>query len=293
MEKIDEEYIRRQLEFLKYSELSKYKIIELFEERILKLKNPFLSCYFASAFPDSNIKKHEQVVIDSKDLACCFSFANSVPKADVKMLSKVVVDSEDIEYNKKFLFEVDKCDKVAHINFLAEYNKYFTLIDYLESKRGSRLLPTDAATKRLSELFIETKDPYLNYEIARILKNKVDINKHAEVVMNNEAHVSFGGVNDITYYSYLFALDVPEAPIDKFRQIVLKSGEAEENYLFALNIISTDEEFDAHKDVVFNSGNEKMIKEFNNLIKERYPEEKHKEFIKELTTYIDSYIKEQ
>ena len=56
------------------------KVIEEFEAKILELKNPDLSYFFAGNIQGADIKAHEQVVTSSDDLEIICAFAQNNSK---------------------------------------------------------------------------------------------------------------------------------------------------------------------------------------------------------------------
>ena len=327
MKKEEVIHIKQQLFKLENDSIDESIIIESFDSRILKLKNAEISTWFCTHFNSPRVKEHEQIVIDSKDPELSFIFAKDVKGADKNALVKVVIESNDLEYNRRFLYGINGYDKEAHCIALAKKDKYELLLEFItDITRGTYYyMPkpkcvkyNDAPIQAIFALFVESKDPYINYKVAYLLYNKIDITRFIEVVMNNDRYESCGGNNDISYYTYLAAKNIPNAPIDKLREAVIKSKEPKENYLFALEIPGTLEDmkkheqvvldsdnaeynylfakniagndFEAHKKVVLTHRNDEHIEMFNELINEKNIDEQQKSKIKKLENYLDKLI---
>jgi hypothetical protein len=81
--------------------------IEKHEEVIINSKNIFYCYYFAKYVPNANIKKIEKVIIDSKDVDFCYWFARDIPGSDKQSLSEVVLTSGNFFYIKSFYEHVE------------------------------------------------------------------------------------------------------------------------------------------------------------------------------------------
>lgn len=69
------------------------------ENKVLELDNAELSFFFAKLIPIANIKKHQEVVLKSKEPSWCYRFATYVKGADIFALTNVVLESKDPLYN--------------------------------------------------------------------------------------------------------------------------------------------------------------------------------------------------
>ena len=78
---------------------------EVFEGDILKLKNSFLSIFFAKEIKGADIDKHAQVVIDNKNPIRILEFAYEVEGANLKQLGDAIIDGKNPEWNFEFAFE--------------------------------------------------------------------------------------------------------------------------------------------------------------------------------------------
>lgn len=61
--------LARLLLSLKQAGCSEDKIIDLFEQRIINLKNPNLSLTFLNEIKEANFKAHEEVILNGNDAA--------------------------------------------------------------------------------------------------------------------------------------------------------------------------------------------------------------------------------
>ncbi len=73
--------------------------IEKYEGRVLKLKNPALSFYFAYEIKGANIEAHEQVVLESGDPEWNYYFSREIEGADINAHRQKILDSGDPEWN--------------------------------------------------------------------------------------------------------------------------------------------------------------------------------------------------
>ena len=78
------------------------RVIELFEENILKVKNPELSYLFVSKFAEADMKAHEQVVLESKDPEWNYKFVRYIKGADIPAHRNVVINSGSPFWIKEF-----------------------------------------------------------------------------------------------------------------------------------------------------------------------------------------------
>jgi hypothetical protein len=62
-------------------------------------------CYFNKEI--ANIKKHEEIIINSKNILCCYDFAKDIPGANKQLLSEIVLQSGDLHYIGLFYDDID------------------------------------------------------------------------------------------------------------------------------------------------------------------------------------------
>ena len=70
--------------------------IKEYEEKVLNLNNPELSYYFAANVPGCNLKAHEQIVRNSRNVQYIYLFAD-IKGADAKSLLNLI--KENVTYN--------------------------------------------------------------------------------------------------------------------------------------------------------------------------------------------------
>lgn len=85
-------------------------VVFSYEEKILKLKSSFLSLVFASNIEGSDIKKHQQVVIDSKEALFNYHFAREVEGIDITPHEEIVLASNDLHLIYQFALNVKGVD---------------------------------------------------------------------------------------------------------------------------------------------------------------------------------------
>ena len=74
---------------------------------------------FAKNVQGADIKAHEKVILDSKDLKWNYMFAKNVQGADIKTLGQIVLNSKDLIWNSRFA-KIDGADFEAHQKVIAE-----------------------------------------------------------------------------------------------------------------------------------------------------------------------------
>jgi hypothetical protein len=82
------------------------------EQEILNLNSPAESYKYIYENPDkANIEKHEEVIINSKNIFYCYYFAKYVPNANIKKIEKVIIDSKDMDFSYWFARDIENSNK--------------------------------------------------------------------------------------------------------------------------------------------------------------------------------------
>ncbi len=92
-----------------------------FEDDILKLNSPNLSYWFAKNIEGSNIKAHEQIVLESKNPKWCYKFARDVKGSDIDSLEHASHEASEHDYDfeslktPKYLQEEKDIEDIKHL----------------------------------------------------------------------------------------------------------------------------------------------------------------------------------
>jgi hypothetical protein len=81
--------------------------IKAHQQIIIDSKNLHYCFLFAINFPNTNLKLFEQIIINSKHIYYCYFFAKLVKESNKQLLSEIVLASGNLDYIKKFYNEVD------------------------------------------------------------------------------------------------------------------------------------------------------------------------------------------
>ena len=108
------------------------KLLEL-EEDVINRNISELSYWYAYKVDGVDIDKHENIVIDSRDLIWNYLFVRDVRQASIKGHEDVIVNSGDAYYNYLFAKDIKGADvkKLGEVVFLSkdpEYNYLFALL---------------------------------------------------------------------------------------------------------------------------------------------------------------------
>ena len=125
------------------------QVIILFEEKILKVKNPELSWLFAKNIKGANVKAHGQIILDSKDPELNYYYARDVVGADIKAQEQIVLESNNPKVSYYFARDVKGADIKAH-----------------------------------GQVVLNSKDPEMNYGFVHDVKG-ADIFAHRDIVINS------------------------------------------------------------------------------------------------------------
>ena len=204
---------------------SKY-VKDIFEDTVLKSKNPYLSYYFINTLKVNYIEEHIENIINSKDNKLIYGtiLSSNVDLQSRDKLIQTIVDSKDANY----------C-------YLIAYNVY-----------KGRNYDID-----LEQVVLEAKNPELSYKYALNIEG-ANIKGHEQVILDSgnvkwcykfakdikKANVKalelvVFNSNNLEYIT-LFALEVKGADVNAIATKVLQSKDPRWNYLFASQITGAD-----------------------------------------------------
>lgn len=185
--------IQKNISGLMYNGISYKQIINMYEEKILNLKNPELSFWFAQNIKGANIKAHGQVIIDSKDLAYNYEFAvhqyrfldnntiEHINDIDVKAHGQVIIDSKDLFYNYEFAKNVKGADIKSHGQIIIDSKDLEYNYKFARDVKG-------ADVKAHGQIIIDSKNPEYNYKFAKEIKGS---NKKAHKKIMKEENIEY------------------------------------------------------------------------------------------------------
>ncbi len=116
------------------------------EKEILALNEPEKSFWYCICNRNADIKAHEKVILDSKNITYCYEFAVHFPITNLKLLEQIIIDSVDINYcyyfaktikelNKQLLFEA-----VLSSGNLPWIKSFYKNIDFDKTKYETLML---------------------------------------------------------------------------------------------------------------------------------------------------------
>ena len=89
-------------------------IVGRFESKILNLKNPKLSYWFALNINGANVRAHGQAIINSGDPEWNYKFAKDIKGSDVNAHGQAIINSGDLKWNYEFAKDIKGSDVRAH-----------------------------------------------------------------------------------------------------------------------------------------------------------------------------------
>lgn len=82
-------------------------VVDMFEDKILDLKDIYVSRFFCNHVKGTNITAHGKIIIDSKNPYVNYHFAHEhVKTADIESHRKVVLDSKNLFLNLRFIIDI-------------------------------------------------------------------------------------------------------------------------------------------------------------------------------------------
>ena len=112
-------------------------IVGRFESKILNLKNPKLSYWFALNINGANVRAHGQAIINSGDPEWNYKFAKDIKGSDVRAHGRVIINSGDIRWNCNFAADINGADIRAHGKVMKEkssLDNFCNVMKYREVK---------------------------------------------------------------------------------------------------------------------------------------------------------------
>lgn len=254
------------------------------EQEILSLKNAYKSYYYCfENKKTANIKEHEKIIIESKDVYYAYKFALNIPGANLKEHEKVVLESKYAYYAYLFARDIPGANVELFKDILenSQFKEEFKAL-YEEYKKNKM-------TKEEQEV-IARNNPRASYDYC--LNNKeANISLHEDIIIkaNNPAYI-YIFVRDIKganvakledaiiktnddYYIFAFAKNIKKANISKLEDVIIKSNDADFIYLFAKDVknanldkfknILENSEFKEEFKVLYNNWKENKLKDNN------------------------------
>ena len=109
-----EEKIIEMIKNLIDSGVSDRLIVSRFEFKILNLKNPKLSYWFALNINGANVRAHGRVIINSRDSEWNYKFAKNVKESDINTHEQIIIKNGDPCYNYMFARYIEVSNVRAH-----------------------------------------------------------------------------------------------------------------------------------------------------------------------------------
>lgn len=191
------------------SEERRKKILSLIEEDILDRNNYLLSYFFAKVVPGADIKKHEDIVIQSGDMDIIIDFTYN-PRVDIEMMEKFAFESGNAFIN---FYIARDFHYISIENFKKHENVVIESRDLHYNFEFAKLPGADI--KRHEEVVIESRDPFYNVKFAKL--PGADIRKHEDAVIESGNSL----------WCSVFAREVPGADIKRLNDAIVQIEEAE------------------------------------------------------------------
>ena len=225
-----------------------YSLLLDMEDFIIDRNIAELSYWYASRVNGANIKRHEDVVADSKDLIWVYSFLRDVNGADRERLDNIIIENGDAYFNYMTAVNIDNVNKKRHgmVVFLSKDPEY----NYLFAK------DVDGADIKLHEkaIALSGNEGYINKYMRDIPDADLDILSNAIINGGNP------------YWNYVIARDYG-INVLKHGDVVYKSLNPEYNYKFALKVNGAD--INLHKKAVYLSNDNEFISKFDELLRNK------------------------
>ena len=89
------------------NEFGSQYVVDMFEDKILDLRDIYVSRFFCNHVNGTNIRAHGKIIIDSKNPYVNYHFAHEHKKtADIESHRKVVLDSKNPFLNLRFIIDI-------------------------------------------------------------------------------------------------------------------------------------------------------------------------------------------
>ena len=115
-----------------------FKDINVKENEKIVLESKTTWCYnFARDIPGADIKDHEQVIIEIKDLELSYFFARNVSGADIKAHEQVILSGKDAKMSFFFARDIPGANIEEHFKVVfnsGDKNWFNYFIDYVNYK---------------------------------------------------------------------------------------------------------------------------------------------------------------
>ena len=87
-------------------EYGEQKILDLYEDKILKLKNAKLSYIISVVCKKAKVKKHEKIILECKDPEYSYKFSSNIKGADIKAHEEVIFNSGNLNFIYLFVLHI-------------------------------------------------------------------------------------------------------------------------------------------------------------------------------------------
>lgn len=136
-------------------------VINMFEDKILDLKDPYISLAFCKHVRGANIKAHGKIIIDSSNAYVNYHFAkDNIKSADIDAHRKVVLESKNPYLN--YLFVIDVLSRLdldfkkinEHKNIIKEAKEYIyldKLNNYLNNLKENNIIEAQEKAMIINE----------------------------------------------------------------------------------------------------------------------------------------------
>ena len=226
----------------------KYTLLIDMEDEVINRNIAELSYWYASKVPTANIKRHEDVVVDYKDLVWIYSFLKGVKKANLKRLDNLIIESGDSYFNYISALDIKNVDVERHgmAVFLGKDPEY----NYLFAKN------------------IKGADIKLHEKAVALSKNERFISKFMRDIPGADLDVLSNAIikGGNPYWNYVVARDYGTNVIEH-GYVVYRSLNPEYNFKFAEKVRGAD--IKLHEKAICLSDESEYIEKFNSLIEER------------------------
>lgn len=167
----NERVVIREIKRLQQFGYSDEDIIKEFESKILKLNSVALSLFFAKNVKGVDVKVHEKVIIDSKNLEYNYLFAKDVVEADIEAHGQVIINSQDVKYNYEFACNVLHADIKKHGKIIRKSKNSFYQKKFMAFTKRDDFSQVQVVNNTCSNEISQCKEK-INCSLDSILKQK-------------------------------------------------------------------------------------------------------------------------
>ena len=144
-----EEKIIEMIKNLIDSGVSDRLIVSRFEFKILNLKNPKLSYWFALNINGANVRAHGRVIINSRDPEWNYKFAKNVKESDINTHEQIIIKNGDPCYNYMFARYIEGSNVRAHEQVVFKYgNQIESELELLDNYLDDAMASSEKDTSK-------------------------------------------------------------------------------------------------------------------------------------------------